>query len=121
MATGVPYRIYGGTKFYDRAEVKTIICYLKLINNTDDSQSLRRVINIPKRGIGDTTIKNLSDFANSRDISLFEAIKVCDESEITPRTCAKLKEFAGLILKFKDAQKAYSLKDFVTLVIEKSG
>ena len=75
MATGVPYRIYGGTKFYDRAEVKTIICYLKLINNTDDSQSLRRVINIPKRGIGDTTMKNLTDFANERDISLFEAIK----------------------------------------------
>lgn len=121
MATGVPYRIYGGTKFYDRAEVKTVICYLKLINNTDDSQSLRRVINIPKRGIGDTTVKNLSDFANSKDISLFEAIKICEDSEIAPKTRSKLKDFANLIQKFKDAQNAYSLKDFVTLVIEKSG
>ena len=121
MATGVPYRIYGGTKFYDRAEVKTVICYLKLINNTDDSQSLRRVINIPKRGIGDTTVKNLSDFANSKDISLFEAIKICEDSEIAPKTRSKLKDFANLIQKFKDAQSAYSLKDFVTLVIEKSG
>ena len=121
MATGVPYRIYGGTKFYDRAEVKTVICYLKLINNTDDSQSLRRVINIPKRGIGDTTVKNLSDFANSKDISLFEAIKICEDSEIAPKTRSKLKDFASLIQKFKDAQSAYSLKDFVTLVIEKSG
>ncbi|MGN0031359.1 MAG: UvrD-helicase domain-containing protein [Candidatus Gastranaerophilaceae bacterium] len=121
MASGVPYRIYGGTKFYDRAEVKTVLCYLKLINNTDDSQSLRRVINIPKRGLGDTTLKNLSDFANEKDISLYEAIKICDESSITPKTCAKLKDFATLIQKFKDAQNSYTLKDFVTLVIEKSG
>ncbi|MCM1338088.1 MAG: UvrD-helicase domain-containing protein [Muribaculaceae bacterium] len=121
MATGVPYRIYGGTKFYDRAEVKTVLCYLKLINNTDDSQSLRRVINIPKRGIGDTTMKNLSDFANSKDISLYEAIKICEESEINAKTQSKLKDFATLIQKFKDAQNSYTLKDFVTLVIEKSG
>jgi len=121
MAAGIPYRIYGGTKFYDRAEVKNVICYLKLINNTEDSQSLRRVINIPKRGIGDTTLKNLSDFADSKDISLFESIKICEESEIYPKTCSKLKDFATLIEKFKGAQKSYTLKDFVTLVIEKSG
>ena len=74
---------------------------MKLINNTDDSQSLRRVINIPKRGICDTTIKNLSDFANERDISLFEAIKICEESEIPTKTQSKLKDFANLIQNFK--------------------
>jgi len=121
MASGVPYRIYGGTKFYDRAEVKTVLCYLKLINNTEDSQSLRRVINIPKRGIGDTTVKNLSDFAASKDISLYEAIKICEDSEIAPKTRAKLKDFANLIYKFQQAKDSYSLKEFVTLVIEKSG
>jgi len=121
MATGLPYRIYGGTKFYDRAEVKTVLCYLKLINNTEDSQSLRRVINIPKRGIGDTTMQNLTKFASEKDISLYEAIKICDESEITPKTCAKLKDFANLIYKFQQAQKSYTLKEFVTLVIEKTG
>ena len=121
MATGVPYRIYGGTKFYDRAEVKNVICYLKLINNTDDSQSLRRIINVPKRGLGDTTLKNLSDFAASRDISLFEAIKICEESDINAKTQSKLKDFATLITKFQDARNSYSLKEFVTLVIEKSG
>ena len=121
MATGVPYRIYGGTKFYDRAEVKTVLCYLKLINNTDDSQSLRRVINIPKRAIGETTVKNLSDFANERYISLFEAIKICEESELNAKTQSKLKDFANLIYKFRQAKDSYTLKEFVTLVIEKSG
>lgn len=121
MATGVPYRIYGGTKFYDRAEVKTVLCYLKLINNTDDSQSLRRVINIPKRGIGDTTMQNLTRFASDRDISLYEAIKICEESEINSKTQSKLKDFATLIYKFQQAKDSYTLKDFVTLVIEKSG
>lgn len=121
MATGLPYRIYGGTKFYDRAEVKTVLCYLKLINNTDDSQSLRRVINIPKRGIGDTTMQNLSKFANEKDISLYEAIKICEESEINSKTQSKLKDFANLIYKFQQAKDSYTLKEFVTLVIEKSG
>ena len=121
MASGIPYRIYGGTKFYDRAEVKTVICYPKLINNTDDSQSLRRVINIPKRAIGETTLKNLSDFANERDISLFEAIKVCEESDLNAKTQSKLKDFANLICKFQQAKDSYTLKEFVALVIEKSG
>lgn len=122
MASGIPYKIYGSTKFYDRAEVKNVLAYLRLINNTDDSQSLRRIINIPKRAIGETTVKNLSDFANELDISLFDAIKISDESEtLNAKTCAKLKDFASLILKFQQAQNSYPLKDFVTLVIEKSG
>ena len=122
MATGVPYRIYGNTKFYDRTEVKNVLAYLKLINNTDDSQSLRRIINVPKRSIGETTVKHLSDFANEREISMYEAIKVSDEyPEFNAKTCAKLKAFALLISKFQHAQNSYSLKDFVTAVIEKTG
>ena len=122
MGAGIPYKIYGSTKFYDRAEVKNVLAYLKLINNTDDSQSLRRIINVPKRAIGETTVKHLSDFANEQDISLFEAIKICDEySEFNAKTCAKLKDFASLIHKFQQAQNTCSLKDFMTLVIEKTG
>ncbi len=122
MAAGIPYRIYGGLKFYDRKEIKDIIAYLRLIYNTDDSQSLKRIINVPKRAIGDTTIKNLQTFADSEDISLFEAIKRLDEaSEIAPKTRSKLQDFATLILKFKDAVKTHNLREFVTLVIEKTG
>ena len=122
MAASVPYRIYGGLKFYDRKEIKDIIAYLKLIYNTDDSQSFRRIVNVPKRAIGDTTVKNLQDYADKFDISLFAAAERIDENnEIPQRTRSKIKDFAQLILKFKDAQKNYSLQEFVTLVIEKTG
>lgn len=121
MAAGIPYRIYGGLKFYDRKEIKDIIAYLKLIYNPDDSQSFRRIVNVPKRAIGDTTIKALSDFADSKDVSLFEAIKEIEESDLSPRVQSKLKDFAELIIKFKNAVDSYSLQEFVTLVIEKTG
>ena len=122
MAAGIPYRIYGGLKFYDRKEIKDIIAYLRLIYNTDDSQSLRRIINVPKRAIGDTTVKNLQKYADEKDLSLFQAILELDEdSEIPAKTQNKLKDFAALILRFKDAQKSYNLREFVTLVIEKTG
>ena len=122
MAAAVPYRIYGGLKFYDRKEIKDIIAYLKLIYNTDDSQSFRRIVNVPKRAIGETTVKNLQDYADKFDISLFEAGERIDENEEIPtRTRTKLKEFAELIKKFKEVQKDYTLQEFVTLVIEKTG
>ena len=122
MAAGIPYRIYGGLKFYDRKEIKDIIAYLKLIYNPDDSQSFRRIVNVPKRSIGDTTIKNLQEFADKEDISLFQACERIEEAiEIPPRTRSKLKDFAQLILKYKDAIQSYNLQEFVTLVIEKTG
>lgn len=122
MASGIPYRIYGGLKFYDRKEIKDIIAYMKLIYNTDDSQSLRRIINVPKRALGETTIKNLQAFADSRDISLFQAIQELDDTcEISSKVQSKLKDFSSLILKFKDAEKTHNLREFVTLVIEKTG
>jgi len=122
MASGIPYRIYGGLKFYDRKEIKDIIAYLKLIYNPDDSQSFKRIVNVPKRAIGDTTIKRLQNFADMQDISLFEAAKRIEEDdEIPPKTRAKISDFVNLILKFKETQNNYNLREFVTLVIEKSG
>ena len=122
MAAGIPYRIYGGLKFYDRKEIKDIIAYLKLIYNSDDSQSFKRIVNVPKRAIGDTTVKRLQLFADMNDISLFEAAQRIDEDEEIPaRTKSKIKDFVSLIQKFQDAIGSYSLREFVTLVIEKSG
>ena len=122
MAAGIPYRIYGGLKFYDRKEIKDIIAYLKLIYNTDDSQSFRRIVNVPKRSIGDTTVKRLQDFADREDISLFAAAqRVQEDNEIPPRTRSKITDFVNLITKFREAVPNYNLREFVTLVIEKSG
>lgn len=122
IAAGIPYRIYGGLKFYDRKEIKDAIAYLKLIHNNDDSQSLRRIINVPKRAIGETTLKHLQEYADENDMSLFSAILDVDNiSTIKSGTASKLKDFAGLILKLKEAQTRYSLPEFLSLTLEKSG
>ena len=122
IAAGIPYRIYGGLKFYDRKEIKDAIAYLKLIYNPDDSQSLRRIINVPKRAIGETTLKHLQDYADENDISLYMAIKDVDNiSTIKSGTATKLKDFATLVEKLKEAQPRYSLPEFLSLILEKSG
>ena len=122
IAAGIPYRIYGGLKFYDRKEIKDAIAYLKLVYNPDDSQSLRRIVNVPKRAIGETTLKHLQEYADENDLSLFGSIKDVDNiSAIKSGTATKLKDFATLIEKFQEAQKRYSLPEFLGLVLERSG
>lgn len=122
IAYSIPYKIYGGLKFYDRKEIKDIVAYLKLIYNPNDSQSLRRIINVPKRSIGETTLKKMQAVAEEYDISLFEVISILDDIEgFTPSVTKKLKDFASLIEKFADVKNAYPLNEFVSLVIEESG
>ena len=126
IAHAIPYRIYGGLKFYDRKEIKDIIAYLKLIYNSNDSQSLKRIVNVPKRAIGETTIKNLQMMADEKDISLFDTILGLDETDglkpiLPSKTKEKLKKFADLIMNFQSVQKKYNLREFISLVIEKSG
>ena len=121
MASSIPYKIYGGLKFYDRKEIKDVIAYLKLVYNPNDSVSFKRIINVPKRSIGETTMQKLQDFADKNDISLFEAINRIEETEIQSKTQTKLKDFQTLILKLKEAQTRYNLDEFLGLVIEKSG
>ncbi len=122
IAASVPYRIYGGLKFYDRKEIKDAIAYLKLIHNVDDSQSLRRIINVPKRAIGETTLKHLQEYADQNDMSLFSAILDVDNIEtIKSGTATKLKDFSTLIMKFQEAQPKYQLPEFLSLVLERSG
>ena len=122
IAAGIPYRIYGGLKFYDRKEIKDAIAYLKLVYNPDDSQSLRRIINVPKRAIGETTLKHLQEYADEYNLSLFGAIKDVDNiSTIKSGTATKLKDFAALVEKFKEAQKRYSLPEFLGIILERSG
>ena len=122
ISMGIPYRIFGGLKFYDRKEIKDAIAYLKLIHNLNDSQSMKRIINVPRRAIGDTTIKHLQDFASENDMSLYQAIKQIEYIDtIQNRTKSKLTEFVKMIENFKEVQEKYELHEFLSLIIEKTG
>ena len=110
LKNGIPYRIVGSFYFYNRKEIKDLLCYLRLINNPDDDVSLLRVINTPKRGIGDKTIDNLTDKANKLGVSLFEAID-----------SGKELVFKDLILKMKEECESLTLTEMVELVLKESG
>ncbi len=121
MAQGIPYRVYGGMKFYDRQEVKDAVAYLKLIYNMDDSQSFKRIVNVPKRAIGETSVTNLQKFADEHDMSLMSAIDIIDESELNEKTKTKFKEFKSLIENLKSVSNTYKLPEYLGLVLEQTG
>ena len=122
ISHSIPYKIYGGLKFYDRKEIKDIIAYLKVIYNQKDSQSVLRIINVPKRGIGVTTMQKIRAWADKEEQSLFEAMLEIDKIEdINAGTKAKIQSFVDLIQKLKNEQSAMELKDWVSYVIEQSG
>ena len=110
LKNGIPYRIVGSFYFYNRKEIKDLLCYLRLINNHDDDVSLLRVINTPKRGIGDKTIEALTNKANLNKTSLFEAIDGGKELA-----------FKNLILKMEQECENITLTDMVELVLKESG
>lgn len=97
IKSDIPYQIVGGIKFYDRKEIKDILAYLRLISNPDDDISLRRIINVPKRGIGDTTVDKLADAAAARGISIFAMLEQVDSLELGARFRATLTDFYGMI------------------------
>lgn len=94
---GIPYKLVGGLRFYDRAEVKDILAYLKVINNPEDNVSLIRIINRPKRGIGDTTVNEMLEFAKDNGISLFDVIINFEELGLKLRAKKNLKTFSDII------------------------
>lgn len=110
MKSAIPYKIVGSVYFYNRKEIKDLICYLKLIYNEKDDQSLTRVINVPKRKIGLKTVEGLEEEARSRGLSIFDVINSSKEME-----------FKKLILDFKEKAKTMNLTELVEYVLEKSG
>ena len=100
-AANIPYQIVGGVGFYDRMEIKDLLAYLRVICNPNDSMSLRRIINIPSRGIGATTLERLIDFAAGEDITLFEAVQRVEEiTTINRGIQSKVKRFATIFDEF---------------------
>ena len=99
----IDYQVFGGLSFYQRKEVKDVLAYLRLIENLNDEESLRRIINFPPRGIGQTTLDKLVILSKDKDVSLFESISEIDRNSkmFNSRTIEKLENFKNLILSFK--------------------
>ncbi len=122
MSSGIPYKVVGGLKFYERKEIKDIIAYLKLIYNHNDNISLKRIINEPKRSIGDATVKKLEDYALKNEISIYEAFKKLDDIEdINARIKGLLINFYNLIEELTPLQNEYKLSEFISHILERSG
>ncbi|MBQ3140816.1 MAG: ATP-binding domain-containing protein, partial [Clostridia bacterium] len=99
---GIPYRVFGGQRFYDRKEVKDVLAYLSLINNPTDDLRLMRIINEPKRGIGDTTIAAIRRIADETGVGMLEIICRCDEFAALSKRCEALKRFGNMIVSLRD-------------------
>ena len=117
----VPYRIFGGHKFYDRKEVKDVLAYLSVIANPSDTVRMRRIINEPKRGIGETTINNAASIADSLGISFYEVISHAGDYPMLSRASAKLIEFTTLLNNLAESLEEKEIQDFYDDVINKTG
>ncbi|WP_027339389.1 DNA helicase PcrA [Halonatronum saccharophilum] len=122
MKERIPYKIVGGLKFYDRKEIKDILAYLRVIYNPEDQLSLERIINVPKRGIGSTTVGRLKDFAQEEGINLLDAIYIVDQiSTISSRFANKVRGFGELIEELKGVAKENDVLSLTEEVLKRSG
>lgn len=116
---GVPYNVVGGTNFYARAEIKDILAYLKTIDNGRDDVAVRRIINIPKRGIGAVTVEKIEDYAQMRDVSLYDAMEMADEIMSLGKTAAKIRPFVQLIRELRKASSELTIAELIQKIVEK--
>lgn len=121
MKANIDYQVVGGTKFYERKEIKDIIAYLRLIVNPHDDISFERVVNVPKRGIGQATMDKLRVYAETHDLSLFDVLKEVDFTGVTPRAANALVRFETLIESFMNQQQFLTVTDMLEVVLEKTG
>ncbi|MCR5176303.1 MAG: DNA helicase PcrA [Anaerovibrio sp.] len=125
LRQGISYTIVGGLKFYDRMEIKDMVAYLRVLSNPFDSVSLSRIINVPRRGIGETSLNKLQSFANERGISLFQVIADPDVLEeipgLTARTKKPLTAFSVLLLDLMNKQASLPVSELITEIIEQTG
>lgn len=119
--SGVPYRIIGGTRFFDRAEIKDVLAYLCVILMPQDDLRLARIINTPARGIGGKTIETAQDLASEKGIPLFEVVKNAEQYPELQRSAVRLREFANMIDELRELESTMPLDRFFDEVLEKTG
>ena len=118
MKYGIPYKIFGGLKFYDRMEIKDILAYLRIIDNKYDDISLKRIINVPKRSIGAKTIEKLESYSRQNNMSILDAMDEIDNIVSTTKTRESVKKFKVLISSLKSLSKVISVSELLDKVLE---
>jgi DNA helicase II / ATP-dependent DNA helicase PcrA len=118
----IPYRLIGGHKFYDRKEIKDILAYLRVINNPVDDISLQRIINVPKRSIGDTTVAKIQEVANNNEEPIYSTLLDIEEVPgLTARTVTSINKFLSLINKFVLRKDEMEVSELIEAILEESG
>jgi len=119
---GVPYRIYGGLRFFERAEIKDCLAYLRLLANSDDDTAFERVINVPTRGIGESTQALLRDHAKQYDLSLWQTTnQLFLEKRLPPRVASSISQFMAILQKLRQEAQFFPLEKMVSHVVHQSG
>ncbi|AVQ38432.1 DNA helicase PcrA [Clostridium botulinum] len=122
MKRDIPYRLIGGLKFYDRKEIKDLMAYLKLINNPLDDISLRRIINVPKRSIGDATVKKVQEFANEMDECMYSVLLDADQIlTLSQRSITSIKKFVSIMNSFIRKKDEISVSALIKEILEETG
>lgn len=121
LKSNIDYSIVGGIKFYERKEIKDIISYLKLVANPDDEIAFARVINVPKRGIGSSSFDKIAEFAQTHDLSLFQALESVELIGLSPKVTKAAAEFRDLVSGYTRMQEFLSVTELVEELLDKSG
>ena len=121
IAANIPYKLVGGVNFYARKEIKDLLCYLKTINNARDDLAVQRIINVPKRGIGATTLGRVQDYADNMGISLYEALRVAEEVPSIGRSLSKIDGFVTFIQILKSKADVLTVEEILQEVIDSTG
>ncbi|MDQ0201624.1 DNA helicase PcrA [Neobacillus ginsengisoli] len=121
LKSNIQYSIVGGTKFYDRKEIRDMLAYLRLISNPDGDLNLQRVINVPKRGIGSSSLDKIADFAAMHDLSLYQALDSIELIGLSPKITKAAREFHDMIRNYSQMQEFLSVTELVEDVLEKTG
>ena len=121
VAKSIPYKVVGGVNFYQRKEIKDILAYLKTIDNGRDNLSVQRIINVPKRGIGAASVSIAVEYAQERDMSLFDALECCEDIPRLGKTAEKIKGFVNMIAVFRAQSEYISLAELLENILEETG